>query len=184
MPSSVFYVVRKDAWYIERTVWLISGLVALASTALALFVQPAWVLLVTATGLASLAVAFTGFCPVSTVLMRLGFRPMLAAESPRSDGWRPYRMRTDSWFLERGVYLVVGTNLTLASLLALIHSPWWLAFTGFVGAASVVFAISGFCPVANVLYWLGFEPRLLPVTEATRSTGRDVEVSPTGAAHA
>lgn len=184
MKSNIFYVVRKDAWYVERTVWLISGLLALASTALALFVQPAWVLLVTATGLASLAVAFTGFCPVGTALQQLGFRPMLAAENPRSDGWRLYRMRTDSWFLERGVYGVVGANLTLASLLAIAHSPWWLAFTGFVGAASVVFAISGFCPVANVFYWLGFEPRLQPVAEAARTTGRDVDASRTGPAHA
>lgn len=165
MQASSFYIVRKDVWYIERSVWLISGVVALASTALSLVVAPAWVLLVTATGLSSLAVAVTGVCPVGTLLLRQGFPAMLAGDAPRFGSWRLYRMRTDSWFLERGVYAVVGTNLTLASLLALVHSPWWLAFTGFVGAASVTFAITGFCPVANVLYWLGFEPRLLPEGE-------------------
>jgi len=161
-----FYIVRKDVWYIERSVWLISGVVALASTLLALFVDPAWVLVVALTGLSSLAVAATGVCPVGSLLLQAGVPPMLAEEPLRIGRLRLYRMRTDSWFLERGVYAVVGTNLTLASLLALVHSPWWLAFTGFVGTASVVFAATGFCPVANVLYWLGFEPRLLPAADA------------------
>jgi hypothetical protein len=44
----------------------------------------------------------------------------------------------------------------------LLHSPWWLAFTGFVGAAMVWFAATGFCIMANGLYWLGAEPRLVP----------------------
>ena len=42
------------------------------------------------------------------------------------------------------------------------HSPWWLAFTGFVGGAMVWFAATGFCIMANGLYWLGAEPRLVP----------------------
>ena len=168
MQGSGIYIVRKDVWYIERTVWLISGAVALASTALALLVDPRFALIVTLTGLSSLAVAFTGICPVGTALLRLGLPSMLSDETPEIGGVRIYKMSTDSWFLERGVYLVVGTNLTLASVLVLVHSPWWLAFTGFVGLASVAFAVTGFCPVANVLYWLGFEPRLRP--ESAQST--------------
>jgi hypothetical protein len=42
----------------------------------------------------------------------------------------------------------------------LVHSLWWLAFTGFVGAAMIWFAATGFCIMANGLYWLGAEPRL------------------------
>jgi len=79
----------------------------------------------------------------------------------------PARMKTPAI-----IYLVVGTTQTLGSLLAVIHSPWWLAFTGFVGAMSIGFAYSGFCPVANVLYFLGFEPRLappVPVPEEARA---------------
>lgn len=184
MQASDFYIVRKDEWYIERSVWLVSGVLALGSTALSLFVHPSWVLMVTATGLASLGVAFTGFCPVGTGLLRLGFRPRLTGELPRIGGGPIYRMRTDSWFLERGVYLVVGTNLTLASLLSLAHSPGWLAFTGFVGAASVAFAATGFCPVANVLYWLGFEPRLGPAAGTARPVARDEAVGGQGTASA
>ena len=158
--QSGIYIVPTERWYIERTVWLIAGCVLLAATALAALVQPVWVLLVAATGVASIAVSLTGFCVVGNVLARLGFKPRLA----RAD-WKPgslYFLQTDSWYLERRIYLAVGINLSLASVLSLVHSPWWLLFTGFVGVAMVWFAATGFCIMANGLYWLGAEPRLVP----------------------
>jgi hypothetical protein len=154
------YIVPTDRWYIERSVWLVAGGVLLAATALAALVHPLWVLAVLATGGASIAVALTGFCIVGNVLARLGFPPALARP-----GWKPgnlYFMQTDRWYLERRIYLVVGINLSLASVLSLLHSPWWLGFTGFVGGAMVWFAATGFCIMANGLYWLGAEPRLAP----------------------
>jgi len=157
---SKLYIVPTDRWYIERTVWLVAGVVLLVGTALAALVDPRWILLVVATGIASIAVALTGFCIVGNVLARLGFEPALARP-----GWKRgdlYFMQTDAWFLERRIYLVVGINLVLASCLSLLHSPWWLAFTGFVGVAMVWFAATGFCIMANGLYWLGAEPRLAP----------------------
>ncbi len=69
------YIVRTHRWYIERTVWLIAGIVLLVSTALAVLVHPLWVLLVIATGLASITVALTGFCIVGNVLRLFGFTP-------------------------------------------------------------------------------------------------------------
>lgn len=158
---SGIYIVPTDRWYIERTVWLIAGFVLLVATALAAWVHPLWVLAVAATAMASIAVALTGFCLVGNVLARLGFVPMLARS-----GWTPgrlYFMQTDRWYLERRIYLVVGINLLLASGLSLLHSPWWLVFTGFVGGAMVWFAGTGFCIMANGLYWLGAEPRLVPL---------------------
>jgi hypothetical protein len=154
------YIVPTDRWYIERSVWFIAGVVLLAATLLAALVHPWWVLAVVATGVVSIGVAFTGFCPVGNVLARLGWRPMLARP-----GWEPgrwYFMQTDRWYLERRIYLAVGINICLASALSLLHSPWWLAFTGFVGTAMVWFALTGFCIMANGLYWLGAEPRLAP----------------------
>jgi hypothetical protein len=71
-------------------------------------------------------------------------------------------MQTDRWYLERRIYLAVGINISLASVLVPVHSVWWLLFTGFVGAAMVWFAATGFCIMANNLYWLGAEPRLVP----------------------
>jgi hypothetical protein len=170
MPlRSGIYIVPTNRWYIERTVWLIAGGVLLVSTSLALFANPFWILGVVATGLASIAVSLTGFCLVGNLLVRLGFTPMLARP-----GWKPgdlYFMQTDRWYLERRIYLVVGINLTVASVLSLVFSPWWLLFTGFVGGAMVWFAATGFCIMANGLYWLGAEPRLAPQCEV--ATGVD-----------
>ena len=108
------YIVPTDRWYIERTVWLIAGVVLLAGTALALFVHPLWVLAIVATGASSIVVALTGFCVVGNILARFGFKPALARR-----GWAPgdlYVMQTDQWFLERRIYLVVGINLIVSGV--------------------------------------------------------------------
>jgi hypothetical protein len=154
------YIVPTHRWYIERTVWLIAGVYLLSATALAAVWDPRWVLAVIAMGGASILVAFTGFCIVGNVLKGLGFTPMLA--TPKPTRWNVYRMQTDRWYLERRIYLAVGFNLSVASVLSLVHSPWWLGFTGFVGAAMVWFAATGYCIMANGLYALGAEPRLAP----------------------
>lgn len=156
---SGIYIVPTRRWYIERAVWLIAGAVLLSATALAAFVQPLWILFVIATGVASIIVSLTGFCLVGNVLHRLGFRGALA-DPQRAGRW--YFMQTDRWYLERRIYLAVGINISIASVLSLVHSPWWLLFTGFVGTAMVWFAATGFCIMANGLYWLGAEPRLAP----------------------
>ena len=156
------YIVPTHRWYIERTVWLIAGCVLLVSTTLAALVDPLWILLTIATAWASIAVSLTGFCLVGNILLRLGFTPMLG--QPGRGRW--YFMQTDRWYLERRIYLAVGINLTIASFLSIAHSPWWLTFTGFVGVAMVWFAATGYCIMANGLYWLGAEPRLAPLAEA------------------
>jgi len=154
------YVVPVHRWYIERTVWLVAGVVLLTGTALALLVDPRWILTVTATGLVSINVAFTGFCPVGNVLRVIGFTPMLGEETaPRRN---LYFMQTDRWYLERRIYLAVGINISVASMLVLTHSARWTLFSLFVGGAMVWFAATGYCIMANALYWLGAEPRLNP----------------------
>ena len=152
------YVVPTGRWYIERTVWLIAGLVLLSCTLLAVLVNPLWIFGVIATGLVSINVAFTGFCPIGNVLKFFGFKGALAA--PNTGKY--YFLQTDSWYLERRIYVTVGVNITLGSILFLLHSPWWGLFTGFVGAAMVWFAATGLCILANVLFWIGAEPRLNP----------------------
>lgn len=157
---SGIYIVPTDRWYIERTVWLIAGLTLLTGTALAALVRPLWVLSIVVVGLASITVALTGFCVVGNLLRLAGFTPMLGATDPKRRNL--YFMQTDRWYLERRIYLAVGINISVASVLSLVHSPWWLLFTGFVGVAMVWFAATGFCIMANGLYWLGAEPRLAP----------------------
>jgi len=154
------YIVPTHRWYIERTVWLIAGIVLLTGTSLSLLVQPLWIVLVTATGLISINVALTGFCPIGNVLRLFGFTPMLGEHAPSR--WGLYFMQTDRWYLERRIYLVVGINLSVASVLVLAHSAWWMLFIVFVGGAMVWFAATGYCIMANMLYALGAEPRLNP----------------------
>lgn len=154
------YIVPTNKWYIERTVWLIAGVVLLVSTALALFVNRIWILGVIATGLVSINVGLTGFCPVGNLLRLFGFTPMLGSSQPTR--WNLYFMQTDKWYLERRIYVAVGINISVASVLALFYSPWFMLFTTFVGGAMVWFAATGFCIMANGLYWLGAEPRLNP----------------------
>ncbi|MGC2643147.1 MAG: hypothetical protein WA406_15725, partial [Pseudolabrys sp.] len=146
--------------YIERTVWLIAGVVLLTCTTLAVLVNPLWILGVIATGLVSINVALTGFCPIGNVLRLLGFKPMLATKAPTR--WNLYFLQTDSWYLERRIYVTVGVNIIIGSILFLAHSIWWALFTGFVGAAMVWFAATGYCVLANILFWIGAEPRLNP----------------------
>jgi hypothetical protein len=132
------YIVPTNRWYIERTVWLIAGFVLLISTALALLVQPLWILGVAATGLISINVGVTGFCPIGNLLRLFGFTPMLGSQTPRR--WNLYFMQTDKWYLERRIYVAVGFNITVASLLILGVSRWFALFTTFVGGAMVWFA--------------------------------------------
>ena len=152
------YIVPTNRWYIERTVWLIAGIVLLSSTALALLVNKMFIFGVIATGIVSIGVGLTGFCPVGNVLKRLGFSGMLS--DPKAGRW--YRMQTDKWYLERRIYVAVGFNISVASSLMLAYSLWFAAFTLFVGGAMVWFAATGFCVMANALYFLGAEPRLAP----------------------
>ena len=161
------YVVPTHRWYIERTVWFIAGLFLLAGTALAALVHPLFVLIVNATGIASIVVSLTGFCLVGNVLQRLGFTPMLADQSRRRGRW--YFMQTDRWYLDRRIYLAVGIIINVASVLSVVHSAWWLGFTGFVGVAMVWFAATGYCIMANTLYWMGAEPRLGEERRALRA---------------
>ena len=151
------YVVPTNTWYIERAVWVIAGVVLGSATLFAALVDPRFIIFGAGTGLASIFVGITGFCVVGNTLHRLGMRHRLG--EARTD-W--YFMRTDSWYLERRIYMTVGVNLTVASILSYVHSPWWLAFTGFVSVAMFWFAATGFCIMANFLYWIGAEPRLAP----------------------
>ncbi len=157
----VFFV-KTHRWYVERLVWLIAGTDILVSSILTAWYSPDWAYLILIAGICSIIVALTGFCIVGNILCVLGAKPMLqeSAGSREKRSSMFYFMQTDAWFLERYIYLFVGVNLFLSSLLARFYSPYWLIFTSFVGTASIVFSFTGYCIMANVLYRLGAEPRL------------------------
>ena len=157
-----FYLVKTYTWYVERMVWLVAGTDVLASSVLSSVHHPNWTFSILFVGLCSVMVALTGFCVVGNILCLLGFRPMIPGKAESGGRLRKslYFMQTDRWFLERYIYMFVGVNLSLSSMLARFYSPNWLFFTGFVGTATITFAFTGFCIMANLLYRLGAEPRL------------------------
>lgn len=71
-----------------------------------------------------------------------------------------YLARTDSWYLERIIWLVAGTFTLAGTLLAWLVSPWFLLLTGLVGINLLIFAFTGFCVMANILHALGARPRV------------------------
>jgi hypothetical protein len=54
------------------------------------------------------------------VLKRLGFSPKLGTGDSASK-W--YFMKTDRWYLERRIYLAVGINISIASVLSMGVQP-------------------------------------------------------------
>ncbi len=159
--SGVF-LVKTDWWYVERLVWLIAGIDVLASSILTYTHNPNWAFSILFVGLCSIMVALTGFCVVGNILYLLGAQPLVPSPRTVNGGkWsRIYFMQTDEWFLERYIYIFVGVNLSISSLLARFVHPGWLFFTGFVGTATITFAFTGFCIMANLLYRLGAEPKM------------------------
>ncbi len=71
-----------------------------------------------------------------------------------------YMLRTDSWYLERIVFLMAGCMNALSVILVLAHGIYWLILTGLVSVNLLVFAFTGFCPSAAVMCKMGAKPRL------------------------
>ncbi|GBD97536.1 MAG TPA: DUF2892 domain-containing protein [Nitrospirae bacterium] len=69
-----------------------------------------------------------------------------------------YIAKTDKWYLERIIWLIAGVFTLTGTLLAAFHSIYWLILTGLVGLNLIVFALTGFCIMANIIYKLGAKP--------------------------
>jgi hypothetical protein len=59
---------------VDRLVLAFAGTMILLSAALAYFVHPNWLALTGFVGLNLLQSSFTGFCPLATVLRKMGFQ--------------------------------------------------------------------------------------------------------------
>ncbi|MBI5056787.1 MAG: DUF2892 domain-containing protein [Nitrospirae bacterium] len=66
-----------------------------------------------------------------------------------------YIARTDKWYLERLIWLLAGIFSLTGTILAAVVSKWWLILTGLVGVNLLIFAFTGFCLMANILYKFG-----------------------------
>jgi hypothetical protein len=71
-----------------------------------------------------------------------------------------YRLRHDSWYLERVLFMMAGIMTLISVVLVVIHSLYWLILTALVGVNLVVLAATGFCPSALFFLKLGVKPRL------------------------
>ena len=70
-----------------------------------------------------------------------------------------YIAQKDTWYMERIIWLIAGSFALAGTLLALFHSTYWLILTGLVGVNLLIFAFTGFCIMANILYKLGARSR-------------------------
>jgi hypothetical protein len=71
-----------------------------------------------------------------------------------------YMLNTDSWYLERVIFLMAGCMNSLSVILVLFHSIYWLILTGFISLNLLVLALTGFCPSAAFLNKMGVRSRL------------------------
>jgi hypothetical protein len=71
-----------------------------------------------------------------------------------------YLLKTDSWYLERIIFLMAGILVLASSILAWAHSIYWLILTLLVGLNLFILAVTGFCPSAAILNRIGVKPRL------------------------
>lgn len=71
-----------------------------------------------------------------------------------------YLAKTDSWYLERMTWLIAGLVALTSAILTWLHSDYWVILTALVGINLLVFALTGFCLMANILHKLGFKPRI------------------------
>jgi hypothetical protein len=60
---------------IDKAVMAFAGTLVLVSLGLSPWLGPYWLLLTTFVGLNLLQASFTGFCPMATLLRRMGVRP-------------------------------------------------------------------------------------------------------------
>lgn len=71
-----------------------------------------------------------------------------------------YIAKTDSWYLERMIFMIAGCMILLSLALAYFFSLYWLILTALVGINLIVFALTGFCTMANILIKLGIKSKI------------------------
>ncbi len=62
------------------------------------------------------------------------------------------------WYLERVTYLVGGLFNLIGILLTVFVHPYWITLPILVGINLVIYSITGFCIMTNILYYLGVKP--------------------------
>ena len=68
-----------------------------------------------------------------------------------------YIAKTNSWYLERVLHLIAGVMILMSLTLAYFFSKYWLILTALVGLNLIIFSLTGFCLMANILIKLGIK---------------------------
>jgi hypothetical protein len=72
--------------------------------------------------------------------------------------------------IERALRGIAGAFVMASALLAVVHSPWWLAFTGFVGLNLFQSSFTNWCPMTWMLEKTGM-PHCGAAAPAKQATG-------------
>jgi hypothetical protein len=84
----------------------------------------------------------------------------LGLRGPNEGGMTMYLLKTDTWYLERIIFLMAGILVLASSILAWVHSIYWLILTLLVGLNLFILAVTGFCPSAIFFDKIGIKSRL------------------------
>ena len=69
-----------------------------------------------------------------------------------------YKAKTNSWYLERVIYLIAGLfTMISVGLTLLTQNPWWLTLAVLVSVNLIIFSLSGYCIMATILTKLGLK---------------------------
>ncbi len=79
------YRMKTDAWYVERTVFLVAGCVNGLSIVLVLLHSSYWLILTGFVSVNLIVFAAGGFCPSAALFSRMGMKARLARESKRTE---------------------------------------------------------------------------------------------------
>jgi len=64
--------------------------------------------------------------------------------------------------IDRWLRLIAGSFILVTVVLAVMQSPYWLLFTGFVGLNLAQSALTNWCPMMTILRKLGVKDSLTP----------------------
>ena len=71
--------------------------------------------------------------------------------------------------VERALRMIAGFFVMLSVLLAYVHSPYWLLFTGFVGLNLFQSAFTNWCPMVWILGKAGLQRCDVPPAKAANA---------------
>ncbi len=82
-----------------------------------------------------------------------------------------YKLSKSSWYLERVIFLIAGIFVFGSIFLSLTISGVFMFFTGIVGFLLIIFALTGYCPMAITLNKFGVKGKLAEEDERDKNSG-------------